>query len=187
MRGRADPIGLLENIKAVMYQFQAEWYAPLALHEAKHCYYTFYQDKHMTCQQYYESFKNNADVLEYASGALGQEPALVEAELLAAGMVEAADNDKLAATEAAARERVLAIGLLVGSDCSHYGKLLEDLENDFTQGRDNYPTSLQQAYSLLVHWKQDPPNIVHLIGGANDGVAFTNVRSEASGNQMGGG
>ena len=59
----------------------------------------------MTCQQYYESFKNNADVLEYAGGALGQEPALVEAELQAAGMVaDFADEDKLAAVEAAARE-----------------------------------------------------------------------------------
>ena len=42
----------------------------LTLHEAKCRYYTFYQDKHMTCQQYYESFKNNVDVLEYAGGAL---------------------------------------------------------------------------------------------------------------------
>ena len=69
----ADSIGLLENITAIMFQFQAECYAPLALHEAKQCYYTFFQDKHMTCQQYYESFKNNADVLEYAGGMLGRE------------------------------------------------------------------------------------------------------------------
>ena len=80
--------------------------------------------------------------------------------------------------EATAREQVLAISLLVRSDHSHYGKLLEDLENDFTQGHDNYPTSLQQAYSLLVHWKQDPCNIVHLIGRTNHGVAFANIGSE---------
>ena len=66
-----------------------------------------------------------------------------------------------------------------------YGKLLEDLEKDFMQGRDNYPTSLQQAYSLLVHWKQDPCNIVRLIGGTNDRMAFTNVGSKDSG-QSGG-
>ena len=35
IKGKADPIGLLKNIKAVMYQFQAEEYSPLALHEAK--------------------------------------------------------------------------------------------------------------------------------------------------------
>ena len=64
IKGRGDLIGLLKNIKAVMYQFQAECYGPLALHKAKCHNYTFFQDKHMTCQQYYESFKNNADVLE---------------------------------------------------------------------------------------------------------------------------
>ena len=154
-------------------------YGPLTLHEAKCRYYTFYQDKHTTCQQYYESFKNNADVLEYSSGALGREPGLIDMELLAAGvLVDDADEEELTAAEAAARERVLAIRLLVRSDRSRYRKLLEDLENNFTQGRDNYLTSLQQAYSLLVHWKQDPCNIDHLIGGVNDGVAFTNIRNE---------
>ena len=37
---------------------------------------------------------------------------------------------------------------------------------------------LQQAYTLLVHWKQDPRNLVHLMGGVNDGVAFANVGTE---------
>ena len=177
----ANPIGLLENIKVVMYQFQAKQYGPLALHEAKCHYYTFYQDKNTTCQQYYESFKNNTDVLEYAGGTLSWEPALMDAELEAASViVDFADENELAAAEAAARERVLAIGLLVGSDCRHYGKLLEDLKNDFTQGHNNYPATLQQVYSLLVHWKQDPHNIVHLISGTNDSVAFTNVGTETS-------
>ena len=59
----------------------------------------------MTCQQYYESFKNNADVLEYAGGALGREPGLIDAELLAAGMLPVdANEEELTAAEAAARE-----------------------------------------------------------------------------------
>ena len=102
IKAAANPIGLLENIKTVMYQFQE--YSPLALHEAKCCYYTFYQDKNTTCQQYYESFKNNADVLEYASGALGREPGLMEVELEAAGVImDFTNEDELAVAEAAAR------------------------------------------------------------------------------------
>ena len=105
----------------------------------------------------------------------------MDVELEAASViVDFTDENELAVAEAAARERVLAIGLLAGSDRGCYRKLLEDLENDFTQGRDNYPATLQQAYSLLVHWKQDPRNIVHLIGGTNNGVAFTNVGTETS-------
>ena len=63
--------------------------------------------------------------------------------------------------------------------------MLEDLENDFTQGRDNYPSTLQQAYTLLVHWKQDPRNVVRLISGINDGVAFATVGTDGEGQGTG--
>lgn len=76
----------------------------------------------------------------------------------------------------ATRERILACTCLVRSDHTCYGKLLEDLKSE---GTNNYPATLQQAYPLLVHWKhQDPCNIVHLIGGINDGVAFMTVSIE---------
>jgi Zinc knuckle len=52
------------------------------------------------------------------------------------------------------------------------------LENDYMQGTNNYHATLQQAYSLLVHWKQDPHIIVRLIGGVNDGIAFMTVSAE---------
>ena len=97
-------------------------------------------------------FKNNVDVLEYTGGALGWELGLINAELDAIGVEpDDAIETELAVTEAAAKEHVLVIGLLIGSNCTCHGKLLEDLENNFTQGQDNYPTNLQQAYSLLVH------------------------------------
>jgi hypothetical protein len=129
------------------------------------------QDRHLTCQQYHESFKNNVNVIEYCSGVISNDDTgLVDAELISTGLT-------LQNAEDAARERVPACAFLLGSDQVCYGKLLEDLENDYTQGTDNYLSSLQQAYSLLVHWKQDPRNVVHMMGGMNDGVAFANVRA----------
>jgi hypothetical protein len=38
--------------------------------------------------------------------------------------------------------------------------------------------TLQHAYTLLVHWKQDAKNMVHLIGGKHDGIAFAMVGSD---------
>ncbi len=55
---------------------------------------------------------------------------------------------------------------------------MEGLENDFTQRRDNYPKTLVDAYNLLVHWKQDPRNLMRVLGTNNDGVAFTNVDAD---------
>ena len=112
----ADSIGLLENIRTVMYQFQSERYAPLALHDAKRRFYTFAQDKHTTCQQYHET-KNNAEVIEYCGGALGNDPGLIEAELTRVGVNRVAATDaQVVAAVAAAKERVLAYAFLAGSD-----------------------------------------------------------------------
>jgi hypothetical protein len=66
----------------------------------------------------------------------------------------------------------------MGSDRHRYGKLIEDLDNDFTQRRDNYPETLVDAYNLLVHWKQDPRNLMRALGTNNDGVAFANVDAD---------
>ena len=55
-----------------------------------------------------------------------------------------------------------------------FGRYLEDLENDFTQGVDRYPQSRVDTHHVLANWKQDPRNLVCLTGG-NDGVQFTNM------------
>ena len=57
---------------------------------------------------------------------------------------------------------------------------MEDLENDYLQGNDNFPKSLTAAYNLLANWKQDPRHIARINGLANDGVTFANIEgSEA--------
>ena len=48
------------------------------------------------------------------------------------------------------------------------------MENDFTQGVDQYPKSRVDAHHVLANWKQHPRNLVRLTGG-NDGVQFTNM------------
>jgi hypothetical protein len=60
-----------------------------------------------------------------------------------------------------------------------HGKLIEDLENDHVQRNDKYPKTLVEAYDLLIHWKQDPNNLMHVVGSSSDGVAFTNIGEES--------
>jgi Zinc knuckle len=133
MEASADAIALLENIRTVMFQFQAQCYATLALHEAKRRFYTpFTQDKHSTVQQYYETFKNNVDVIEYCGGTIGDDPGLVAAEL-------------------------------VRMNCTTVNATAAQRE----QG--------QAAAQERVHWKQDPKNVVRLIGRIGDGLSFVNL------------
>ena len=51
--------------------------------------------------------------------------------------------------------------------------MIQDLENDFLQGQDNYPKMITAAYNLLTNWKQDPRNAMRDI--VNDGVSCANV------------
>jgi hypothetical protein len=96
-----------------MFQFQSQHYSTLALHDAKCHFYTFAQDKHMvTCQQYHEMFKNNVKVIEYCRGMLGNDPGLVDAKLMRAGLDHAgAMAAQVTHTEGAARECMLAYSM----------------------------------------------------------------------------
>jgi hypothetical protein len=173
-----------------MFQFQSQRYSPLALHKAKRRFYLCTQDRNTTCQQYHETFRNNVDVIEYCGGVISKDPGLINGKLIATELTHAnADAAQLHGAEDAVLERVLACALPLRERQVLLRQLLEDLENDYTQGTDNYPATLQQAYTLLVHWKQDPRNLMHLMGEVTDGVAFTNVGTKGAqqeGNAHGG-
>ena len=57
------------------------------------------------------------------------------------------------------KEWYFALAFLMGSDQTCFRHLLKNLENEYTQGHDNYPKMQTAAYNHLVEWKQDPQNI----------------------------
>ena len=176
-----DVLGLLQNIKDATFNFQNQKYKPHALHEAKRRFYLSTQDKNATCQAYLERFKNHIEVIEHCGGTV-DEKVLIDDELILNGVTRnSASSDELSQATTTAREQYMACAFLVGSDRDRYGKLVEDLENDHIQGSDKYPKTLTNAYSLLVHWKQSPKNLMRALGGNNDGLAFTNAHESEAG------
>ena len=87
----------------------------------------------------------------------------------------------LKAAQKYARKQYLACAFLLGSDRRRYGKLLENLENEFTQKTDKWPKTITDAYSLLLNLKQDPRNLLQIVGASSDGVALTKVGERAAG------
>ena len=57
----------------------------------------------------------------------------------------------------AANELYMATVFIAQADKRRYGKLQEELENDFTKGNDNYPTDLVKAYHMLSEYKHYVP------------------------------
>ena len=84
------------------------------------------------------------------------------------------DHDTLTATQQAivqdnAKDMYLACAFLFQSDRKRYGRLLEEIEDDYTNGNSNYPTDLVTAYRIISEYKNWQP---HSSVPESDGVAF---------------
>jgi hypothetical protein len=73
-----------------------------------------------------------------------------------------------------AREKFLAMSFLYAVDKFRYGKLLDELENDFTKGVDHHPDTITKAYTLVVNFKCQQRQVGRLFNDS-DAVSFANV------------
>ena len=55
---------------------------------------------------------------------------------------------------ARAQEEYLSTIFVLQADKRRFGVYVEKLENDYLQGQDRYPRTLDDAYNLLANWKQ---------------------------------
>ena len=174
-----DGIELLLMIKGIVYNFQSQKYLPQAIHEAKRRFYMLQQGRHTTTIQYLEQFQNTLDVLKHCGGTIGDDPGLGKFIIEGKGMDPLSATDaEMANAQAIGQESYIAMAFIMGSDRVRFGKLLENMENDFIQGRATFPTTLTTAYNLLINWKQDPRNMMRVVGQVNDGVSFANVNDD---------
>jgi hypothetical protein len=170
--GSFDTIELLKLIKTTVYKFQSQRHPALSIHQAKRQFYLIKQDRHVPNNIYMDQFRNNTNVIEHIGCIIGEEPTLLKIELDKQGLTATgASADEMEDATDVAKQQYLAIAFLAGADRAHYGKLLNELENSYLKGRDEYPTTLNAAYNLLVHYVNGMPSVANPIN--TDGVAFT--------------
>jgi hypothetical protein len=135
-----DRLGLLRLVKGVAFQFHSQKYLPHALHEALKRYYNCAQGKYATAQVYLEHFQNVIAVVTESGGSIAGHPG-VENLIIAEGGIALEDMTaaQLVAVCKTATARSTAMTFLLGCDRSRFGRLIEDLENDYLQGRNHYP------------------------------------------------
>jgi hypothetical protein len=61
---------------------------------------------------------------------------------------------EITAAKLTAKERYLSVTMLSAADNSRYSKLNEELENDYTKGRNHYPKTVTDAYNLIMNYRQ---------------------------------
>jgi hypothetical protein len=63
--------------------------------------------------------------------------------------------------------------MLVAADNSHCGRLTEDLESDFTKGRNFYTKTITEAENLMVNYHQS--KLSGCVFNDSEGIAFAEV------------
>jgi hypothetical protein len=142
-----DSLGLLKILREFVFKSDDRQYKYKAEDQAKRAYYNLHQTPEMSCQEYFERVRNIVDVIKSLGGSLAD-----------------------------ARERILnkkvAYGLLVHADRGRYGKLIEEVENAYLKGNNDYPETPTEAYNLLVNYKSYNTNKRTIQPGGLDQVAF---------------
>ena len=150
-----DSLGLLQMIKGIAYRFESQSNIYLALDEAKCSFYTYYQGHDESNATYLSKFKDIIQVIEHYGGNIGDDEVLVAEELkkLKLDSKVTTSSDLSAATETA-KQKSHAIAFLKRADKHRYGILTTDLANLYSRGTDQYPTTITEAYNMLVTYKK---------------------------------
>jgi hypothetical protein len=111
----------------------------------------------MSCQEYFERIRDAVDVIKSLGGSLIDDMHLKE-ELHATRPRNGYTPEQMAAVRIKIHDKTIAYGILARADRSRYGKLIEEVENAFLKGRNDYPETPTEAYNLLVNYRNYATN-----------------------------
>mmetsp|Transcript_34035 Transcript_34035/g.50008 ORF Transcript_34035/g.50008 Transcript_34035/m.50008 type:complete len:224 (+) Transcript_34035:366-1037(+) len=120
-----DVVGLLNLIRKIAYNYEAQHYPFLALHSALKNFYLHLQRSHVTNENYRESFASMQEVVEHCGGEVRTHKVLVDYVLHQDDTNPAsATQEELKAASKVVRESYDAIAFLSG--CDKYPKTVVD-------------------------------------------------------------
>ena len=105
----------------------------------------------MTCQEYFEKVRNVVEVIKSLEGSF-VDPMHLKEELPVRPNITYTEQE-MNEVEERIQDKTVACGILVRADRNCYRKLIEEIENDFLKGHDNYPKTPTEAYNLLVNYR----------------------------------
>lgn len=83
------------------------------------------------------------NVIKYNVGTIGDDTGMIEAHLVnIRASTETPPEEELKQATNGAKDATIACAFVLGADKASFGKLVENLENDFTQGVNQYPMDL---------------------------------------------
>ena len=163
VESQQDVLRLLGLIRAITFKFEDQKYLPLALLESKLQVYNLRQNK-MSCHEYLEKFQNLVAIAVSYKGRMHDLALCIfvidqdrEGKYSDARNNGKTNEEVLTLARDDAEEMCLATMFIAQADKQRFGKLQEELANDYTKGNDNYPKNLVAAYMLLSEYKNWQP------------------------------
>ena len=151
-KAKNDCLWILTSLKNICHRFEHSENRFVALVNAKAAIFNYRQAPGQGMTDYYESFKELISVLESYGGKLHDPEEAAPASANIGGLADAA------AKESFMRDRYCATVFLRNADKQRFEQLRTELANDFSKGRDEYPTSLTDAHQLLLTYKAREPS-----------------------------
>jgi len=104
------------------------------------------QKKNSCHRGFHDHFNNCVDVVEHCDGALVDYDD-VENELTALSLTFCtATDEQITQAKQMAKDKLLGVSYRMCVDHTKFGKLLEDVENAYLTGVDQFPKSVNDAY-----------------------------------------
>jgi hypothetical protein len=166
---------LIQKIKRTCVGFDDHKQEVFNLVQALKTLFLFMQGEKDTIDKYGHNFRSLWDTVEAFGGSPGIHKGLVDGLLKEPGRVTNPTNitaDERKATEEEANESVKAALLISGAEKQRYGKLKEELANNYLLGSDQYPDTLDKALRILGNYQTMKLNMPFRGSGPESGLAF---------------
>ena len=160
-----DVIKLLNCLKELAFttvEVQSDYWT---LQQSMRRVFEVKQLEYETLATYYKKFMNAVEIAENKWGPL--EPVKLTEK----------HNEK----KGMARQKYLACVFIAGASRKRYGRMINDLNNAYLTGRDQYPESVEAAMTMLSHYKQEATSTNSRSAPVeNDGLGFAQTNRDLS-------
>ena len=162
---------LVRRIEKICVGFDDHKQSVFNLVQSLKTLFLYSQSENETVEEYTRNFRILWDTVEAFGGSPGMQDGLVEAELMRRNIANPSPT-QLSEAEDVSIKQVKAAMLISGASCQKYGKLKDELANDYLLGSDHYPDTLEKAGRILANYQSTRASTPYRASANKTGVAF---------------
>ena len=181
---------LIRKIERICVGFNDHKQEVFNLVQAVKTLYLYTRGEKESVEEYRRNFKSLWDTVEAFGGSQGVHKGLVEGILKNLGRVRNVNSITDAECRAAEQEvsdTVKAALVIIGADKGQYGKLKDELANNYLLGTDQYPDTFDKAVCIVGNYQTSRVNMPYRVNPNNTGVAFLQRGGQGTAGQGRGG